>query len=57
MTSLPRVEYHDIYDGLEKGDSRAQGTQIYQMTNVVERYSAIGKRHEAGLVYCHFATW
>lgn len=47
MTSLPHVQYHDIYDGLEKEDSRAQGTQIHQMTNVVKRYSAIGKGHEA----------
>lgn len=47
MTSLPRVEYHDIYDGLEKRDSRMQGTQIHHMTNVVERYSAIGEKHEA----------
>lgn len=50
MTSLPCVEYHDIYDGLEKGDSRAQGTQIHQMTDVVERYSAVGEGHEAVLI-------
>lgn len=49
MTSLSHVGYHDMWDGLEKGDSRAQGTQVHQMRNVLEGNSAVEEGHEAVL--------